>query len=44
MLEKRYQLKFYGVTTQTNCRRDRQLNFAQKHLFFGDLQNEMCTL
>ena len=32
MLEKRYQLKFYGTTTQTNS--PRQLNCAQKHLFF----------
>ena len=44
MLEKLYQLKFYGTTTQTNSPRDRQLNFAQKLLFFGDLQNEICTL
>ena len=42
MLEKLYQLKFYGTTTQTNS--PRQLFFAQKQLFFGDLQNEICTL
>ena len=42
MLEKRYQLKFYGVTTQTNSPRDRQLNFAQK-LFFSGIYKMKCV-
>ena len=40
MLEKLYQLKFYGTTTQTNS--PRQLFFAQK-LFFSGIYKMKCV-